>query len=552
MNLQEAHSLTQLQIPVQGITVKTRTKLQVAKRVFTLAAAGGFPYTGMSFQDWAKKWLTSDTYRLMEIDINAAASPHLPKNPERVAFRLLCATDSVDPIVVDLNKQKTGKSHLGYIPKVVVLDGKHRKQAQMLQGHTKILAWVGCRAEKYLTNKRVIDHLDFTNVKPSLGSKRVIIQAAQFTTVDQFEYRKERLSLETSFNLHCATVPATGSALLDQSGGEKGSRPRDAVVQAGKGKCPHCGSKDFSLMPTDFETAKCKKCGKNFQVSIQAGGPGSGRHPGNLMTQPRMAKIEPYTHATAKPGELKMTITQGDKFVSSTVHPNREHAEKAALKHKAKIGAASGGGAGGPGASLGGGSGSNPPSHVMRGKKMKARDCNACAGNAPFSMGQLEEPSASDGPDKTPKDEDEASFVSPSDQRQYLYPRANIKSPGDTGWETEPGTLVGSNLAPFLTKSTGATNSEMSKKYRSFKQGTGTGPTLGKNTGATRSEMSRLANTVPGVGNRSVQGKGKMVRRIFTKSPPGMEAMVLALKKKYGEDSPKPFQIAWAKYQEGK
>lgn len=31
-------------------------------------------------------------------------------------------------------------------------------------------------------------------------------------------------------------------------------------------------------------------------------------------------------------------------------------------------------------------------------------------------------------------------------------------------------------------------------------------------------------------------------------APPGMEDMVLALKKRFGEKSPIPFQIAWKKY----
>lgn len=32
-------------------------------------------------------------------------------------------------------------------------------------------------------------------------------------------------------------------------------------------KCPKCGSKKFGLMPTDFETAKCSKCGKTWEIS---------------------------------------------------------------------------------------------------------------------------------------------------------------------------------------------------------------------------------------------------------------------------------------------
>jgi hypothetical protein len=40
---------------------------------------------------------------------------------------------------------------------------------------------------------------------------------------------------------------------------------------AGKPKCPHCGSTEFGLMPTDFETAKCAKCGKNWELGIVDG-----------------------------------------------------------------------------------------------------------------------------------------------------------------------------------------------------------------------------------------------------------------------------------------
>ena len=52
------------------------------------------------------------------------------------------------------------------------------------------------------------------------------------------------------------------------------------TIEAAKKKtsCPHCGSKNFKLMPTDFETAKCSDCKKNFDIN--AGGPGSGRKPG--------------------------------------------------------------------------------------------------------------------------------------------------------------------------------------------------------------------------------------------------------------------------------
>ena len=458
-----AISQAALMLPNQGVPLKSRTRLQVAKRVFQLAASGGFPYTGQTYKDWAKKWLTSDTYRLMEIDINAAASPHLPKNPERVAFRLLCSTDSVDPIVVDLNKQKTGKSHLGYIPKIVVLDGKHRKQAQMLQGHTRILAWVGCKAEKHLQNVKLIDRIDFRGVKAPIAGKGVILQASAL------HMPRSGHSLTTDFNLHCATVPATGQAILDQSGGEGGSRPRTAQVKADGKKCPHCGSTKFKLMPTDFETAKCSKCGKNFNMK------------------------------------------------------------------------AAGGGMGGPGASLGGGSGSNP---MMKGKAKLIDDCNACAGMNK-SMGRLADPDASD--EKVPPDSsDDGSNVEPSDQRQWMFPDEQIVAPGAKGWEGYgPDSQTG-------FKSGGHGQSP----------GSGSGPRTKKSTGATRSEMSRVADTVPEIHagrvkikkifeafKKAVDAGWKPKRGMEAKAAPGWEGSVKKMKKH--NDISNPFALSWWMHEKG-
>jgi len=43
------------------------------------------------------------------------------------------------------------------------------------------------------------------------------------------------------------------------------------ITGAKKQKCPECGSTEYSLMPTDFETAKCDKCGKNWNHGIVKG-----------------------------------------------------------------------------------------------------------------------------------------------------------------------------------------------------------------------------------------------------------------------------------------
>lgn len=159
MNLQQTQVLQTLkEPPKKTVVVKKRSRLQVAKRVFQLAAQGGFPYTGMTAEQWAKSWLPSKEFVLCEVNIHAAASinmnvvasPHPPKNPNRVNHYLQCSIEAMDPIVVDLNRRKVGRSYLGYVPEIVVLDGKHRKKAQLQQGRTRILAWVGAAALKLM------------------------------------------------------------------------------------------------------------------------------------------------------------------------------------------------------------------------------------------------------------------------------------------------------------------------------------------------------------------------------------------------------------------
>jgi hypothetical protein len=39
-----------------------------------------------------------------------------------------------------------------------------------------------------------------------------------------------------------------------------------ANMYASQAKCPACGSRKFALMPTDFETAKCRQCGKTWDM----------------------------------------------------------------------------------------------------------------------------------------------------------------------------------------------------------------------------------------------------------------------------------------------
>jgi hypothetical protein len=221
MNLEDSIAYSNLMQAPKIVEPKKRSKVDVAKRVFQLAANGGFPYKYATPEGWARKWLTSREFTLMEIDIhaaaslnvNAVASPHKPKNSNRVEHYFHCSADALDPIVVDLNKRNVGKSYLGYVPEVIVLDGKHRKMAQLRQGRTKILAWVGCEAAKQLQKYKKV--------------MRVVDAARE----DIFMPPVEPTKMASTIELFAATVPATGLANVSprQTAGEGGARPKDSI-----------------------------------------------------------------------------------------------------------------------------------------------------------------------------------------------------------------------------------------------------------------------------------------------------------------------------------
>src|ERR1700739_4646794 len=103
MNLEQAQTLADLRMPLPVVKPpKTKTAVQVAKRVCELAASihehmvykrlkngHSKPHTP---QSWADRWLASDEFVLMEVGINAAASPNPPKNPKRVKHYIKAAT----------------------------------------------------------------------------------------------------------------------------------------------------------------------------------------------------------------------------------------------------------------------------------------------------------------------------------------------------------------------------------------------------------------------------------------------------------------------------
>lgn len=457
MNLEQSQSIANLQIPVMNVTGIRKSRIQVAKRVFQLAASGGHPYRNHSPESWAKKWLKSKEFVLMEIDINAAACVHMPGHPEGVSHYFQCSKDSMDPIVVDGNKRRMGRTALGYIPEVTVNDGKHRLKAQRMQGHTRIMAWVGTK---------VID-----KIKKRGG---VEIHAAAWKKYKQTGIIPSMNKTEVAYELYAATVPSTGLAntVTRQSTGEGGSRPRNATANINAKK-------------------KMKGMGGGGSAGGASNSGGSGSNP------LRMGIME-----SGGPGSGRKKTTQSEflktgKWPSSATR--RENLKKA--------------------------------------RGFEAADCNACGAR---SSGSLEDESASD--DKVPPDpSDNGQRVDPSDRRKFNPTKPQLRAPGTRpGQSNEYGlndaAAYGSNIGPRIP-----------------------------NGGASKSDFSRGKLTVNAMGHevacmcgmcmkskKNMDASGLKVKTINMKAPPGREDQVMELKKKYGEGSPIPFQIAWDQYQSKK
>jgi len=147
MNLEQTMQQIGLSTSDGKATNQTRLQLDVAKRVFRVSELQKTPYQNIGPEDWAKRWLVSDTFTLAEIAPYQVAVPFVNRiNQNRVQATLMASQDEIEPIVIDLNKQHIGRTESGYVPKVIVVDGKHRHRAQLMQGRDRILAWVGDRA----------------------------------------------------------------------------------------------------------------------------------------------------------------------------------------------------------------------------------------------------------------------------------------------------------------------------------------------------------------------------------------------------------------------
>lgn len=125
----------------QKVSKETKLGIDLAREVLAEAEGRGQPFIYHSPETWARKWLPSKKFRLVRLPLNAAAMPCEPK-VDNLVLKKIYAMEA-KPIVVDYNRNQVGKSLHGYVPQVIVIDGKHRFKAALLRGESHIMAWVG-------------------------------------------------------------------------------------------------------------------------------------------------------------------------------------------------------------------------------------------------------------------------------------------------------------------------------------------------------------------------------------------------------------------------
>lgn len=218
MNLEQAIASSELRRRVGHNTEDRQEKhsLEIAKRVFEVSAMANEPYVNMKPEEWAQRWLTSQTFVLAEIAPHHVAVPNVNRiNKNKVQATLHASAEEIEPIVVDLNKNGIGATNSGYIPKVIVVDGKHRHRAQSLRGKDRILAWVGELAMAELQKKNT--------------PKQFVVKAAA-KQLSSFPATK----LDSLAQMYAAVAgPAQG--MVRQDVGDGGSRPTGGTKMAATG-----------------------------------------------------------------------------------------------------------------------------------------------------------------------------------------------------------------------------------------------------------------------------------------------------------------------------
>lgn len=214
MNLEQAIASSELRRR-SGHTEgrQERQPIQVAQRVFEVSAMANEPYVNIKPEDWAQRWLASQTFVLAEIAPHHVAVPHVNRiDKSKVQATLQASAEEIEPIVVDLNKQGIGATNSGYVPKIIVVDGKHRHRAQVLRGKDRILAWVGDMAMAELQKKN--------------NAKQFVIKAAS---------RPYPASKLDGLAQMYAAVAGPAAAMTRQDVGDGGARPTGGTKMSATG-----------------------------------------------------------------------------------------------------------------------------------------------------------------------------------------------------------------------------------------------------------------------------------------------------------------------------
>lgn len=142
MKLAEAQALADLRSAGQAarVVAKCKTAAEVTADIYAEAESRGEPFARTP-ESWTNHWLPSKKFHLVRMPLNAAAMPCQPKIGNLVLKKIHAREDT--PIVVDYNQNQVGKAMHGFVPEVIVIDGKHRYQAAHLRGESHIMAYVG-------------------------------------------------------------------------------------------------------------------------------------------------------------------------------------------------------------------------------------------------------------------------------------------------------------------------------------------------------------------------------------------------------------------------
>ena len=91
---------------------------------------------------WARQWLASKTFTLAEVELTSLGSPHNDGDENRIMF-LMASNTKPQPLVVDVNVNKIGKTKFGYFPHTIVLSGHDQFHANLRRGIGRGFALVG-------------------------------------------------------------------------------------------------------------------------------------------------------------------------------------------------------------------------------------------------------------------------------------------------------------------------------------------------------------------------------------------------------------------------